>query len=328
MCATQAQIDANRKNAQRSTGPKTAEGKSRSRQNALKHGLTATVLDPALEPIEAPRAAVDPADPSWQDWLQAQVGRVRVQIVRSQGIESKLRDLAAWRAGTLWDTDRRVEAEDQGAKLKREPARTVAKLRQTPHGCDWLSGRWQILARAAESNHAWTAEQTRLAFDLLGTPAEGRTGLPGSTIDPQTDGGQSLLTLSQAALADLAELRPRAAEADELDQLLAADDLRDTPTRELARLRRYELALHKRLQWLITELRGQFAAQVPAATAPILSSRNEATDHEPDRETEPTESTPDPILPPDFPRHRPDLTRLGHQNRRDRRRDQRQHRLA
>lgn len=32
-------VAANQKNAKRSTGPRTAEGKSRSRQNALKHGL-------------------------------------------------------------------------------------------------------------------------------------------------------------------------------------------------------------------------------------------------------------------------------------------------
>jgi len=36
-----AQIDANRLNAQHSTGPRTGEGKALSRQNALKHGLTA-----------------------------------------------------------------------------------------------------------------------------------------------------------------------------------------------------------------------------------------------------------------------------------------------
>jgi len=37
--ATKAQIDANRKNAKKSTGPKTAEGKAAVARNALKHGL-------------------------------------------------------------------------------------------------------------------------------------------------------------------------------------------------------------------------------------------------------------------------------------------------
>src|SRR4051794_41278442 len=42
--ATAAQIEANRANALRSTGPKTVEGKTRVAQNALSHGLTARHL--------------------------------------------------------------------------------------------------------------------------------------------------------------------------------------------------------------------------------------------------------------------------------------------
>ncbi len=51
--ATVAQIQANRLNAQKSTGPRTAEGKERASQNAIKHGLLAK---------EAVIAGEDPAE--------------------------------------------------------------------------------------------------------------------------------------------------------------------------------------------------------------------------------------------------------------------------
>ncbi|TKJ32822.1 MAG: hypothetical protein CEE38_07340, partial [Planctomycetes bacterium B3_Pla] len=41
--STEAQINANRQNAQNSTGPRTAEGKAAVSQNALKHGLFSAV---------------------------------------------------------------------------------------------------------------------------------------------------------------------------------------------------------------------------------------------------------------------------------------------
>ena len=46
------QIEANRGNALRSTGPKTEAGKRRSRRNAVRHGLTAETVVVALEDIE------------------------------------------------------------------------------------------------------------------------------------------------------------------------------------------------------------------------------------------------------------------------------------
>jgi hypothetical protein len=46
------QIEANRRNAQLSTGPVTEEGKKQSRQNAVRHGLTAETVIDALEDAE------------------------------------------------------------------------------------------------------------------------------------------------------------------------------------------------------------------------------------------------------------------------------------
>jgi hypothetical protein len=46
------QIEANRRNARLSTGPVTEDGKSKSRQDALRHGLTAETVIDALEDAE------------------------------------------------------------------------------------------------------------------------------------------------------------------------------------------------------------------------------------------------------------------------------------
>jgi hypothetical protein len=50
--ASDKQIAANRRNAQKSTGPKTPQGKFKSRCNALRHGLTAETVIDVFENVE------------------------------------------------------------------------------------------------------------------------------------------------------------------------------------------------------------------------------------------------------------------------------------
>jgi hypothetical protein len=79
---------ANRANAKASTGPRTAVGKSRSAQNALRHGLSIPILyDAALAPsieVLARRIAGGSADPPRLDLARrAAEAQVELQRVRA-----------------------------------------------------------------------------------------------------------------------------------------------------------------------------------------------------------------------------------------------------
>jgi hypothetical protein len=50
--ASEKQVSANRRNASKSTGPTTQNGKLQSRCNAMRHGLTAATVVPAIEDAE------------------------------------------------------------------------------------------------------------------------------------------------------------------------------------------------------------------------------------------------------------------------------------
>ena len=90
--ATAAQIAANRRNALRSTGPRTAGGKVASSRNALRHGLTAratVVLDEDAEEFQRLRA---------EFWTDLAPRDAREELLVETVVQAAWRMRRAWRA--------------------------------------------------------------------------------------------------------------------------------------------------------------------------------------------------------------------------------------
>jgi hypothetical protein len=115
--ASMKRIRANRRNAKKSTGPKTIDGKKRSRMNALKHGLDAETLilpgeDPAAfrDRLDAWRSGHPPRSPREEDLLEQAV-RLSWRLDRAD------RALDAYLAERL--------ARDEDARRQRAEAQAV-----------------------------------------------------------------------------------------------------------------------------------------------------------------------------------------------------------
>ena len=101
------QIEANRRNALKSTGPTTPEGKARSRCNAVRHGLTAETVINVLEDAEdyqAFEAAVIAdydVESAVERELVLRLASVLWRIRRATGIETALFETVAAEPGTV-----------------------------------------------------------------------------------------------------------------------------------------------------------------------------------------------------------------------------------
>jgi hypothetical protein len=143
---------ANQLNAQKSTGPRTAEGKARSRTNALKHGLCAKVIE-----IEGENSAVlDGREVGWQIELNPFDREVQGYLVHLAVRQTGRLD----RLDTIYDTKVAKFARDAHKSLKEARMREVEeltpmietrcdvairRLRLIPEGCQLLIEQWECM---------------------------------------------------------------------------------------------------------------------------------------------------------------------------------------
>ena len=204
----------------------------------------------------ATKAALANFQPSnaWDHWVVEQIATLQVRISQTQGAERRLRDWAAYRAGDFWVEDQTLQVVTLAEQLPRHPARTVARLRQTPAGSDWLIARWEALAQVDVV--AWTEDQRTLASHLLGFTS-GMAGTLDQTPDPQ------------AEIESLQTHRRRVTEADALTRNLVEARLSDQIGPDLARLQRTERGLLDRLRFFLAQLSDRRFGFMPPQPPPV-----------------------------------------------------------
>jgi hypothetical protein len=136
--ATPQQIEANRRNAQHSTGPRSPEGKAATRFNAVRHGIDAqSLVIPGEDPAELDaltREYLDQFQPSGplevslvetlarSEWMRRRYSRIEAQVVRhlvaeqeAAGVSSELAVGAVYAQdrGPLQRVIRRQESEQR-----------------------------------------------------------------------------------------------------------------------------------------------------------------------------------------------------------------------
>ena len=166
-------IEANRRNAAKSTGPKSNEGKEKSRRNGWKHGMAAVVVVPEEETaaFEAARAEwnrqIKPDDIA-EESLVEQMATADVRMKRCARVAEAAMEGDAIEAVRRWEAKRRHRVRRQVQDLKDDPVNVVADLEASSFGCDWLIRRWRSLDGSLRLGIALGRQNLEEALRLLG----------------------------------------------------------------------------------------------------------------------------------------------------------------
>ncbi len=245
MSISDRKLRANRLNSEKSTGPKTDAGKTRSRANSVKHGLSGegvvvTSEDAAAIARRAEVWRVEyQLDSPTKEWEFEQMVVNSVRVDQCQARERAMRDDDVCRALFLWEIDQEAAAAVLGDRLARKPDLVSKELHKSKYGCLWMLDQWTGLGGVLEAGKAWSDEQFQLALDLAGIPAHERENV---TLDDPA-------ALVMNSCKDLEELiDERHERVDDLERTAAEQGKPRTSNKEIERLKRYEEACLKKVR--------------------------------------------------------------------------------
>jgi hypothetical protein len=273
--ATEAQIAANQRNAERSTGPRTDEGKARSRANALKHGLASESADvaaghsPEFEDRRARWAAEQNPIGEAAGWALDRAVAASLRIERCERAMDDLVETSRERAKLTWDQDREVEAATTFGRLARAPVLASRQLQTTLAGVRLLIEAWFGLALTLEAGRDWSESEASRALDLLGVALDlrdNRTLIDGPEgSDPVAYHGK--LTLEE--LDRLEALRDEAlAPLDEIEHRRAMEGDIALLSKPAALILRYERDAWKRYRESMKEVKAPTSGVIAPLRAP------------------------------------------------------------
>ena len=324
-----ARIAANRANSLKSTGPKTPEGKGRSRRNGLKHGLTGAGVVVA----EVDRTEVDRRSEALHRELApgstlgailvGQMAMLSVRMEHSARQEAAATATRVRHSGEVFDQARKDRIDLLVVGLADDPRAVVGELRRSAEGVDRLFAAWAelrgILTRANPPR--WYGEHqiraTHLAGLRVGDPDPAGFGVLSRAIrgnfddlspeereglDPQARRESAQGQLLARIDGELAALEAQRAtidpEAVALDRRDAAEVALFDPSREAALARRYESEARRGFFKALKEFR-QVEAEIEPESEPEVEpeSVEEADPLASSRETpSPTRREPGPNL--------------------------------
>jgi len=328
MIVSEARIAANRANALKSTGPRTAEGKERSRANSSRHGMTgAGVVLPSED-----AAAVERRFAGFEADYRPGTEAGRALIWRAAMLSVRVDRCAVQEAAAIstrilgaagdFDEARMAEVDGLMGAIAEEPAASVRRLRRMPEGVDRMIATWADLRSdlAHPSRRPWTADHQGMAENLTGRRSGGFGTSRVEELSRAVRGDFSLLgpedgaSLAEPARRDWARRQLVGVVDAEVDRLRAHRETLDLeaigadrdragdralfdPSKEATLARKYEAAAERGMYRALREMReveaAARAAMEPATPASPVPAADRLGSFSP-----PSSAAPAPVARP------------------------------